>query len=241
MSFKEQEQQVTDYLILHRLPLDILLEVKDHMISQISDIQANENVSFEEAFHKTQKIWEDEFKTTTYSVFYSGGIPVILKRIVKEKYNNIIRKSLLLGFIAFLVNAGLVFISADQEVYNSLLKLYHSLFILVPFLCWVFSKDMRKYVRKDFKYQKKLFYTVYQQNLGIFALCINLLFQLTLRDDRHIFKFFKTDDPVSVFSLSIALVFPYLLYVMTIFLMINFLKHRESLNKMRNFLDLSVN
>uniref|UniRef100_A0AAU6WQ34 Uncharacterized protein n=1 Tax=Chryseobacterium endophyticum TaxID=1854762 RepID=A0AAU6WQ34_9FLAO len=30
----EQEQQVTDYLIFHRLPLDILLEVKDHMISR---------------------------------------------------------------------------------------------------------------------------------------------------------------------------------------------------------------
>lgn len=91
MILTEGEQQVTDYLILHRLPLDVLLEVKDNMISQISDIQLNEKLSFDQAFLSTRKLWEDEFKTTTYSAFYNGGIPVILKKIVKEKYNNIIR------------------------------------------------------------------------------------------------------------------------------------------------------
>lgn len=35
---KEQEKEITDYLIFHRLPLDILVEVKDHMISQVTDI-----------------------------------------------------------------------------------------------------------------------------------------------------------------------------------------------------------
>lgn len=33
MIIQEQEQTITDYLILHQLPLDILLEVKDHMLS----------------------------------------------------------------------------------------------------------------------------------------------------------------------------------------------------------------
>lgn len=56
MITKEQEKQIFDYLIFHRLPLDILLEVKDHMISQIADIQITESFNFDEAFLKTQKL-----------------------------------------------------------------------------------------------------------------------------------------------------------------------------------------
>ncbi len=239
MIVKEEEQQVTDYLIFHRLPLDILLEVKDHMISQISDIQLNEKLSFDEAFLKTQKLWGDEFKTTTYSLFYKEGIPVILKKIVKAKYNKIIRKSLLLGLAAFVVNLVLIFSAADQEMYNDLFKLYNSLFVLVPFLFWIFSKSMRKFIRNDFKYQGRLFYTVYQQNLGISVVCINLIFQLILKEDKYAFKFFRTDDPVSALSLMITLIFPYVLYVIIIFLMINFFEHKKTLNGLKDFLDIS--
>lgn len=70
MFSQEQEQAITDYLVFHKLPLDILLEVKDHMISQVADIRAEEQKSFEEAFHQTQKLWESEFKLTSYSLFY---------------------------------------------------------------------------------------------------------------------------------------------------------------------------
>jgi hypothetical protein len=41
-----EEKQIDEYLILNKLPLDILLEVRDHMISQISDLQMHENLSF---------------------------------------------------------------------------------------------------------------------------------------------------------------------------------------------------
>ena len=54
----EQEKQITGYLIFQKLPLDILFEVKDHMISQVLEIQCNDNLDFDEAFHKTKKLWE---------------------------------------------------------------------------------------------------------------------------------------------------------------------------------------
>jgi len=237
----EEEQQVADYLIFHRLPLDVLLEVKDHMISQISDIQLNEKLSFNEAFHKTQKLWEDEFRTTTYSVFYSGGIPVILKKIVKEKYNVIIRKSLLLGLVALLVNFIFILTAESQDMYSNFSRIYNSLFVLTPFLYWIFNRDMRKYIKKDFKYEGKLFYTVYQQNLGVWIVYINLVFQFILKKDKYAFSFFRTDDPVSNFSLMIALVFPYMMYVIVLFLMINFFEHRKAFNKIKDFLDTSSN
>ena len=65
-----EEKQIDEYLILNKLPLDILLEVRDHMISQISDLQMHENLSFEQAFFKTKISWKDEFKLTTYTFFH---------------------------------------------------------------------------------------------------------------------------------------------------------------------------
>jgi hypothetical protein len=240
MFSKDQEQQVTDYLILHRLPLDILLEVKDHMISQVLDIQMNENLSFDEAFHKTQKLWESEFKMTKFTAFYQEEIPVIVKKIVKEKYNNIIKKSLIFGLASFTVNLLLVYFSADQEVYNDLFRLYNSLFVLVPFLFWAFNSKMRKYVRRDFKYQGKLFFTMYQQNLGLFIICTNVMFQLILREDKHVFKLFRTNDPVSVFPLMITLILPFILHIIIIFVLINFFEHKKTLTKMQDFLNISA-
>ncbi|GAA4167031.1 hypothetical protein GCM10022217_41730 [Chryseobacterium ginsenosidimutans] len=237
---KLQEQQITDYLILHRLPLDILLEVKDHMISQVLDIQINEDLSFDEALHKTQKLWESEFKMTKYSVFYKEEIPVIVKKIIREKYNNIIKKSLFFGLISFAVNLLFVYWSADQEVYNELSRMQNCLFVLTPFLIWIFNSKMRKYVRQDFKYQGKLLYTMYQQNLGLFVVSMNVMFQVVIRDDKHVFKFFRTQAPIEIFPLSIALIVPFILQVIVIFVLINFFEHKKALAKMQNFLNIST-
>ncbi|GEN77437.1 hypothetical protein [Chryseobacterium hagamense] len=235
----KQEQAITDYLIFHQLPLDILLEVKDHMLSQVADIQAEENKSFEEAFHKTQKLWESEFKLTRYSLFYREQIPVILKRIVKEKYNVIFRKSLLLGLASFTVNLLLIYFSADQEIYNDLFRFYNSLIVIVPFLYWIFNRKMRKYVRADFKYQKKSFFTMYQRNFGIFAVFGNFIFQMILRGDKYLFRFFRSNDPVSVFQFMLSLILPYLLHILIFFIMINFYEHKKSLMRMQNYLKIS--
>ncbi|WP_294263340.1 hypothetical protein [uncultured Chryseobacterium sp.] len=233
----EQEQQVTDYLIFHRLPLDILLEVKDHMISQVADIQAEENMSFEEAFHKTQKLWESEFKLTSYSFFYKEPIPVILKKIVKEKYFDLFKKSLLLGLASFTVNLLLVYFSADHEIYNDLFRFCNSLIVMVPFSYWALSKNIRRYMKKDFKYREKSFFTIYQRNFGMLCICGNIIFQLIIRDDKHVFRFFHTSDPVAVFPLVLSLTLPYILHAIIFFVLISFYAHKKSLDKMQGFLN----
>ncbi|WP_308004183.1 hypothetical protein, partial [uncultured Chryseobacterium sp.] len=101
-----------------------------------------------------------------------------------------------------------------------------------------FNKNLRKYVKKDFKYQGKSFFTIYQQNLGLFVLTLNISFQLILREDKYVFRFFRTDDPVSVFSLLIALIIPYILHTTVIFVLINFFEHKKTMTKMNNFLTI---
>ena len=50
MFTETQITEIRNYLLSKKLPIDILIEVNDHFISQISDLQREENLGFEEAF-----------------------------------------------------------------------------------------------------------------------------------------------------------------------------------------------
>lgn len=236
---KEQEKEITDYLIFHRLPLDILVEVKDHMISQVTDIQIEENLNFQEAFHKTQKLWESEFKMTKYSVFYSEEIPVIVKKIAKARYNNILKRSLLLGLISFAVNILLIFLANNEEVYSSLFKIQNGLFVLFTFGVWFFNRKIWKYVKQDFKYRGRLFYSMYQQNTGLLVVSMTSMAQIISKKGIYPYLFFRTNDHSEIIFVLATLVLPYCIQVMIIFGLMNFFEHKKSLEKMKNFLNLS--
>ena len=55
----EQNKTITTYLLSKNLPIDLVLEIKDHMIEQIEN---KENLSFEEAFEKVKISWKEELK-----------------------------------------------------------------------------------------------------------------------------------------------------------------------------------
>ena len=54
----EQNKEITQYLVAKNLPIDLVLEVKDHMIEQIESM---ENLCFEEAFEQVKTSWKVEF------------------------------------------------------------------------------------------------------------------------------------------------------------------------------------
>ena len=47
MLSETQLSEIRNYLLSKKLPIDILIEVNDHFISQISDLQREENLGFE--------------------------------------------------------------------------------------------------------------------------------------------------------------------------------------------------
>ena len=54
-----QLTEIRNYLLSKKLPIDLLLEVKDHFISQILELEKEENLSFKDAFEKTKNDWKD--------------------------------------------------------------------------------------------------------------------------------------------------------------------------------------
>ncbi|WP_131707629.1 hypothetical protein [Chryseobacterium angstadtii] len=235
-----QENEITDYLIFQKLPLDILLEVKDHMISQIADLQMKENVGFEEAFHKTKILWEDEFKMTGYSFFYSEPIPVIAKKILKTNNNEILKKSILFGLISLAVNLLLIYGSDTDKMYTLFFRLENFMFFLAPVIVWVLNYKILKFIRTDFKYKGRLFYTIYQQNAGLLVICLISMMQLVMKDGKPVYDSFRTDNHSEILNAVFALAFMFLLQTFMIFGLFNFFKHKKSLKKIQHFLQTSA-
>lgn len=60
MITEPQLTEIRNYLLTKKLPIDILLEVQDHFISQIFSIQQEENLDFEVAFANVKESWRKE-------------------------------------------------------------------------------------------------------------------------------------------------------------------------------------
>ncbi len=58
---ENQLAEIRNYLFTKKLPIDVLMEVNDHFVSQILEMQ-NEGETFEEAFIKTKNAWRKDLK-----------------------------------------------------------------------------------------------------------------------------------------------------------------------------------
>ena len=70
---EHQLPEIRNYLLAKKLPIDILIEVNDHFVSQILDIQREENLGFDEAFEKVKENWKEEL--TFEAVPKSTAVP----------------------------------------------------------------------------------------------------------------------------------------------------------------------
>ncbi|MCE3077265.1 hypothetical protein [Chryseobacterium gwangjuense] len=232
---KEQIDLIKDYLIFQKLPLDILLEVEDHMASQVLDIQNRDRLSFEEAFLKTQKLWEQEFKMTSYSLFYSEQIPVMVKKIAKAKYNDILKKSFLYAMISLGVNLLFIYFSDSQEMYTDFFRGQNMLFLLAPALVWGYNYKIRNYVKRDFKYKGRSFYSIYQQNMGIMIVSMTTMAQIVSKEGKYAYLLLKNHHQEDILFGLVTLILPFFAQMIVLFGIINFFEHKKTLKKLSVF------
>jgi hypothetical protein len=80
-----QLTEICTYLLQKKFPIDILMEVQDHFISQISDLERDENLSFEEAFEKVKKSWQKDLQ-----LYWDGSLDLNdTSRFTKKMYRQI--------------------------------------------------------------------------------------------------------------------------------------------------------
>ncbi|MGH1519619.1 hypothetical protein [Chryseobacterium sp. JK1] len=230
-----QEKQITDYLITQNLSLDILVEIRDHMTQQIIDLQLEENLSFNDAFSKAKESWTGEFRMVHYWLFFPTKIPLIARRIISGKYNNMLKKSLVVGILSLLMNILLVSFSNNEEAYTVLFRAFNGLFLLAIVGVWLSNFKMHRYMRSDFKYQGKCFYTLYQKNTGLMIGCALGMMQIVSKNGHYVYEFFKNADKANFSMVFTTLSFPFILQTFTVFALLNFYEHKKNLSGVQEF------
>ena len=147
MLSETQLTEIRNYLLSKKLPIDILIEVNDHFISQISDVQREENLSFEEAFEKTKLSWEKELKPYYHGDWDLEDKSKLLRTINRNIFYSLAKKSLIFTFSIILI---LIFLSLILNF-----KIYKYSFVLI--ISSVLSIPLINYFKhkKDFSLQKK--------------------------------------------------------------------------------------
>jgi hypothetical protein len=226
----EEKLQVENYLIWKKLPLDILLEVKDHMISQIEDCMNDERIGFEEAFSRVELSWRGSFSLTKYWVFYGNEkIPLIVKKIIKEKYYQIFKKAFVFALVSFFISILLVFYADNVEQYKTFFHLQNALFVGAPSIILVLNYKLLKYMRADFKFKGRIFYTMYQKNVGLLAISTISMVQVAMKEGKYAYWFFRTDDHTHTFYTLLTFIVPLFVQSFVIFGIMNFFEHKKKL------------
>ncbi len=58
MNTLSQNNPIRQYLLTKKLPWDIMLEVEDHIHTQVQDLEISKNLTYEEAFFRSSVIVE---------------------------------------------------------------------------------------------------------------------------------------------------------------------------------------
>lgn len=144
---ESQLTHIRNYLLEKKLPIDILLEVQDHFVSQINDLQKEENLPFDKALEKTKKSWEIELKP-----YWNGEIDLIdrsklLRETNKINFKVLVKKSLTFSIPVILI---LFFLS-------KLISFQYFEIIFVAFVGLIYFSPLINYLihLQDFKLIKK--------------------------------------------------------------------------------------
>ena len=144
MFTETQITEIRNYLLSKKLPIDILIEVNDHFVSQINDLQREENLSYEDAFEKTKESWKDELKIE-FS-FFGDNESKIIKRIKKKQNIEFLTKTLKI-YLPFLISSFLLANFSNINIF----KIFNtSIFIAVL----VIPIIIQFYYFKDFQLAK---------------------------------------------------------------------------------------
>lgn len=125
-----ERKQIQKYLEDKRLPLDIYLEIEDHIISQIEELE-KEGFSFQEAFLQIKTKWKKELPFQNFSFSDVKAVPKIVAKIRNAYIREIMPKILAISFSLLLVFV-LGAYQLNKEQFKILYIIVYTGFIITP-------------------------------------------------------------------------------------------------------------
>lgn len=165
MMNEAQIWKVRNYLLSKNLPIDILIEVEDHFITQITQILQNEETDFENAFYKVKVLWEKELSFPKFNIQFDLNDTTFF---VKKITGNLLKENLKTTFLYSL--CVIIFVLIFAYFLNENSFGYFSLFcLIIAFLSPIFVHFKN---RKDFllaRHYDNYTLTYYQNHILIVA------------------------------------------------------------------------
>ena len=231
----EQNKTITTYLLSKNLPIDLVLEIKDHMIEQIEN---KENLTFEEAFEKVKESWKEELKMVyTFRLGFIHRITQFQNNIGGKINKNFFIISLYLMTIFVFIT--FIFARINIKIFEIVMLYTYYSCIAITLLVFILN----------FKILKSTFFVtlpkinIYQKGSGILISGSTqiLLFNILLFD--KIKYFYST---YMLFNLEFSLrnfaetFINYLYLWMWIFGLLYFLSYKKSIKELQNRINLKL-
>lgn len=150
---EDQEKEIRDYLLSKNLSIDLLMEVQDHIISQIMDLQQRDNLNFEDAFKQTKDKWFAELSFPRYNIqFDLQDTTYFEKKITQHHKVDVFKKGLAYSLIVLL----LLFLSSrilTEAAFKYIFYALIALSIALPFIQYYGHRNLFKLIKKYDNYK----------------------------------------------------------------------------------------
>jgi hypothetical protein len=181
---QSQKSEITEYLLSKKLPMDLLIEVQDHFISQIQDLQKGKIDDFENAFDEVKISWKENFVMKTWD----NGKPVSVLSYTLDE-----RKTTTLVIFAFISSIFFaVFMYCILNVFSLQFKIICNFILLSALLLpiIIYFSNIKNFNLID-KY-KDLILNIHQHNFKIvFLPIVFIVYQFIYINFVSIDQFFK--------------------------------------------------
>ncbi|WP_018675416.1 hypothetical protein [Riemerella columbina] len=161
MLSQQELQHITDYLLQKSLPLELVVEIQDHMVEHIDHLMFQDGLSFDEVFKATKSEWKNDL-TMVKRYWFSPKREIT--KIHKETLNSVIKHVHIQTLKYFI---PLVLILLILGWYNFKMAYYYWNFInvvlfLVALFIIIFDWKVIKTCRRN-----------YSKSIGILQKCSN--------------------------------------------------------------------
>ena len=171
-----QEAEIRDYLLSKKLPIDILLEVQDHFINQIKNLEFEKNFTFEDAFKTVKENWRKDLTLSWKGGFSLEDSTDLMRKMRKE----IDTGNLLLTFKYLVPYVLTVFLLAN--ILNQFL--FQIIFFATALIPFFYAAINYFYHYRDFRLPKKYqshILTLHQNGIFMFFLVISPILNIVGR------------------------------------------------------------
>ncbi|AQX86412.1 hypothetical protein I6H88_04985 [Elizabethkingia bruuniana] len=224
-----ERKQIQKYLEDKRLPLDIYLEIEDHIISQIEELE-HEGIGFQEAFLQVKTKWKKELSFQNFSFSDVKAVPKIVAKIRSAYVREIMPKILIISFLILLVLV-LGAYQLDIESFKTFYTIIYAGFIILPVIVFILNFEVLIQRGNYNKRPLNAYHKMVELAVGMFIFPMVNITNVSKSSEMFYSVFYVSET--SLLSKILTLSMPLYFSAVCLFSAFVFIKYKREVTKMK--------